>query len=689
MVMQAQKIDPTPRKLPDLMNSITNGELRIPGFQRDFVWEPARIQKLLDSMCKEYPVGTILLWRAPSEYNHLIREVDLLNQPNIVKDQRYQFLLDGQQRLTSLFITINGLSSDDKDYSKIVVDLDVDIFDSEDLKKRILFRYRIPDNQQFVSVSSLLGADSLKTFKSIESDIYQERFMRYVEILKGYPFSVVTISEMSIDDAIEIFERINRQGRRLSRYDLITASIYSKEFDLRQKSEEDILRPLKDEGFGEIAESTIPQSLALNIAGNTEHNTQIKLKGEDVANAWKRTVECYKASISLMRRHFGVFHSKVTPYDSMAAVLSYYFYHSNVHEITRQHLENIESWFWKVAFSERYSGASQTRMSEDAAWIRELISDNKPFEHSLTATLDTVRDSRITYTTSAVRNGILCLLNVQNPLHPRNSTKLTITLDKYENMGRRTVHRLFASFLVQDKSAVHRATNFVFFPEDVTEELDINNKPPSEYFHTLKDWLGADFERVMMSHLIPIDDDSGIWIDDFDLFINQRAKLILATIFQRAGIIGSAVQGNEAVPAALDIENGLRSEIHNSLVNSYGKNYWSRANIPPKIEKSIKNEYKNDCKRNSLPHDYDTLANENRWEYAKPSHYWQVIETNSSCFSDQLQKNGERYLKDWQDYRNTVAHSRDADPLLASKAIASFIWLSRILNLDLSKYGIV
>lgn len=688
MSMQSQKIDPTPKKLPDLMNGIASGEIRIPGFQRDFVWEPSRIQKLLDSMCKEYPVGTILLWRAPSDYNHLVRKIDFFNAEEVKVDERYQFLLDGQQRLTSLFVTIHGLTVNGEDYSKIVVDLDVDINNEEELKERPLFRHRNPDNQQFISVSSLLGENSLKVLLDIESKKYQERFMLYSQILKGYPFSVVTISDMSIDDAIEIFERINRQGRRLSRYDLITASVFSEEFDLRQKTEVDILNPIEEIGFGQIAESTIPQALALNISGNTEHSTQMRLKGEDVANQWDRTAGCYKKAISLMRRGFGVFHAKVIPYDSMAAVLAYYYFYSSVQEISRDHLSKIEPWFWKVAFSERYSGASQTRMSEDAAWIRDLVEKGATFDYSLSATLDTIRDSRITYTTSAVRNGILCLLAVRKPLHPISGVQLNITLEEYENMGRTTSHRVFPNSVVHDRNSVNRLSNFVFFPKEVTEQLDINNSKPSDYMSKLRANLDTDFESVMISHLIPVDSESGIWDDDFEKFVDQRSRLILGSLFQRAGILGNAVQGEDAVPAAQEIEKALRDALHEALTNEISVDYWDSA-ISHNMNDSIKSEYERDCKRNAREQNYELLSLRERWNFAQPRHYWQVIKENKSAFSPALQTHGEKYLKDWQDFRNTTAHSRDADSLLAARAVASFIWLSRILSLDLSKYGIV
>src|SRR5690242_1117188 len=109
-MMRVPKINPHRADLPSLMNEIKSGSIRIPGFQRDFVWEPKRVQTLLDSMCKEYPIGTIFLWKAPPEYNHMLREIEIFGQPPIEKNQQYNILLDGQQRLTSLFVTINGLT---------------------------------------------------------------------------------------------------------------------------------------------------------------------------------------------------------------------------------------------------------------------------------------------------------------------------------------------------------------------------------------------------------------------------------------------------------------------------------------------------------------------------------------------------------------------------------------------------
>ena len=74
--MRTEKIKVDRFSLGTFIHDISQGRIRIPRFQREFVWERSRIQKLLDSMYKEYPIGTIFLWEAPAEYNHLLRDIE-------------------------------------------------------------------------------------------------------------------------------------------------------------------------------------------------------------------------------------------------------------------------------------------------------------------------------------------------------------------------------------------------------------------------------------------------------------------------------------------------------------------------------------------------------------------------------------------------------------------------------------
>lgn len=683
--MKVEKIDVGRSSLASLMHDMKKGRIRIPRFQRIFVWERKRIQELLDSMLKEYPIGTIFLWKAPSEYNHLLRTVSYLNQPPLERYQNYSLLLDGQQRLTSLYSVVNGLTVEDEDYRKIVVDLN-----PRDPERT--FQYREPNNRRWVSVQDLLN-DNFAIYNNLPSDEHRERFARTKELLINYPFSVVTVEDMNLDEAIEIFERINRLGKPLSRYDLITASVLQEDFDLREKTKNDIIIPFQKNGFGDIAETSIPQALALNIKNSTESSTQMDLKKDEVKSAWNHTVESFRFAIEYVQLNLGVKRVEFLPYDAILPVLSYYFYYYDSNAVNIKHRDLLEQWFWRVAFSERYSGASQTRMTEDAGWIRSLSDGVKEYKQPISTSIDTLVEGSMRFTTSAVRNGFLCLLNLQNPLHLRNGTRIHLEGNHFSKFNLADNHHIFPINFLKKQGfrtrEVHSLPNFCFLPAEINKY--ISDKSPSEYMTEFRNELGDQlFERVMKSHLIPVDEHSGIWTNNFERFLKQRAELIMSEIWKRCGISETIAQENRD-PLVNSIEDALRDIIHIELSNSYGPDYWNRY-----VGKHI-----NDEKLNERIEKYvrDT-AGISKQEFEDPRNalnfcmiydYLKIIKANWNIFSRTFisKSDLERAINDFNDFRNAVKHNRSIDSLQEHRAKASIIWFSRTLDLDLSKYDIL
>ncbi len=112
-----------------LFAEIENGTIKIPQFQRDFVWSKAKSAKLLDSIVKGFPIGTFILWKT-DERLRSIRNLGGVSLPETQKGDAVKYVLDGQQRLTSLFVTLKGLTiireEQKEDFSQFWVDLAVD-----------------------------------------------------------------------------------------------------------------------------------------------------------------------------------------------------------------------------------------------------------------------------------------------------------------------------------------------------------------------------------------------------------------------------------------------------------------------------------------------------------------------------------------------------------------------------------
>jgi uncharacterized protein with ParB-like and HNH nuclease domain len=121
-----------PKNLPmtysSLISDIEKGQIRIPQFQRDFVWTKQKSASLIDSIIKGYPIGTFIFWRTKDRLRS-IRSIGNINVPNLIEGEFVDFVLDGQQRLTSLFASLKGITIEREnnkidDYSEIYINLE-------------------------------------------------------------------------------------------------------------------------------------------------------------------------------------------------------------------------------------------------------------------------------------------------------------------------------------------------------------------------------------------------------------------------------------------------------------------------------------------------------------------------------------------------------------------------------------
>src|SRR5690606_1656730 len=108
-------VDLTPRpeqkSLSDLESNIRQGRIKIPRFQRDFVWNKQQAAALLDSILKGYPVGTFILWRTRDRLRE-VRNIGGITLPPAPDGDVVNYVLDGQQRLTSLMASLWGVTVD-------------------------------------------------------------------------------------------------------------------------------------------------------------------------------------------------------------------------------------------------------------------------------------------------------------------------------------------------------------------------------------------------------------------------------------------------------------------------------------------------------------------------------------------------------------------------------------------------
>ena len=251
------------KKYEALFLEIDGGRIKIPQFQRDFVWEKEQSAKLVDSILKGYPVGTFILWKTREELRSY-RDIGNIKLPPTPKGDFAEYVLDGQQRITSLYAIRKGvrLTKEGKiiDYKDIFVDLDY----SEAVDDQIIVSDRLAD-RHYVSVHDILTKNMGFFYKSLTTEQAE-----LVEVYKGrminYDFSCITIKEYPIDIATEVFSRINTGGKTLTVFEIMVAKTFdeSRNFDLVEQFE--ALRDGEDEEGGEHCLRTAKFDTALRLS---------------------------------------------------------------------------------------------------------------------------------------------------------------------------------------------------------------------------------------------------------------------------------------------------------------------------------------------------------------------------------------------------------------------------------------
>lgn len=345
--------------LPVMLHKLQSGEIKIPKFQRDYAWERTKVVLLLNSIFLQYPIGTFFLWIAPEKYKDFIRTTDDLLIEQKDSQGQTQFILDGQQRLLSLYMALHGLENSNGNYRQICFNPAAQSF-------------RIPRTQT--------EKYAIPAWKILNDEAYEEELNRLTQdserianawrkcrkILTEYPLSVVKTLNYELDEVVDIFERINQGGKRLSSFDLVHATTWSEEFDLKDKIAE-FNAIQKVQAAGGLTEKVFTHSLALNAFDDCRNSYQLKLNPKIAKNLWFKTQTAITRTIDLlseMRISTGL-----AAYQTHIIVMQYYFFRTEQTSMPDDVRKKVEKWFWDARFNKRFSQSTYTTIKDDAQWI--------------------------------------------------------------------------------------------------------------------------------------------------------------------------------------------------------------------------------------------------------------------------------------------------------------------------------
>lgn len=509
--------------LQRVFQELERGNMRIPRFQRAYVWERSKIVRLLNSISMSYPIGSFFLWETDTTMEAFGRDITEFGFPKKPQGNYFMFILDGQQRITSLYVSLMGKTLNEVDYSTICYNLDSKKFKLPQLKteQHNIPVWKIWDAKEY---SNLL----MEYAKNGDLERMQA-LKECQEFLYNYPISIIMSRKMGLEEVVDIFERINQGGKRLSLFDLVHATVWSQDFDLREKIK-DFNNEKAISLFGKIGGEIFTQSLSLNIKHDCTKLVQLKLTNQECINAWARTIECMRIAIDYVKS-LGAQNLSILPYANMLAIIQHYLYIGKYNGIQPIHTKLISDWFWTVTFSNRYSSSTLTRMNEDANWISRIVAgENESRIFSISLKADDLKRVRMN-TTSVVKNGILCLMASNGPRDFDNGQVVTLDNTNASRSNSKENHHFFPFSLRNTFGLTTNEANSVLNFAFISKRLNgsILNKRPSKY---LAEYANATDKIVenLATHFISEKAFEAAKDDNFNAFIEERGKTIMAEI---------------------------------------------------------------------------------------------------------------------------------------------------------------
>jgi hypothetical protein len=340
--------------LYQLVREIAAGHVLLPRFQRPYVWTEEQELELFRSIRMGTPIGSIMVWRTNVTD---VRAYDKLG-PYVLKPAEgpiRQYIIDGHQRLATLFGALHVPASDDELPERIAYfDLEVDDFIFESRDK--------PPKPMWLPLRYILDFPNLLPFqRSFGGRPDEKDLVRRVDIIAtafgSYKLPFLPVVSNDIDHITKTFQRINSQGTVMSEVHMVSALTWSESFDLNERIamwKEEHLAPL---GYGDLDDAiilyTCKAALGFDVYEGNVDKVSKALK--DKPEALTEAAESLVTAVKFLRNVCKILSPNLLPYVSHIVPLSEAIRRKNGN-LTQCELEILRRWYWLMAYSGTRAG---------------------------------------------------------------------------------------------------------------------------------------------------------------------------------------------------------------------------------------------------------------------------------------------------------------------------------------------
>ncbi len=515
-----------------LINCIETGQLKIPQFQRDFVWVIDKCANLMDSIIKGYPIGTFIFWKT-KERLRSIRNIGGIDLPEPPEGDYIQYVLDGQQRITAIYATLKGLTISRDNGDDDLGEMYVDLLASEE-EPIIITDISNKSKSDIIKLTDLLYG-CLTLLVGLPK-IHHTKLEEYKQRIESYCFPTVLVDNAPIDVATDIFTRINIGGKPLSVFEIMVAKTFdsAKDFDLSEKYAE-LINSLENVDYETISDSTVLQTISVLLEKDCSKKTILRLNKNDFIDVWPDAVDAIEHAVDYFRNYYRIPVSQLLPYNALIVPFAYFFY-KHKQKPTGNKQKYLQDFFWRTSLAERYSHSLETKIAQDIDRIDEILNNRLPkYDYQVDASPDYIFENGWFSTGRSYIKAILCLYAFQEPKSFIDDSIVKISNDWLKQANSKNYHHFFPKKYLEKKGIEEFNRNNILnitIVDDYLNKRAIGAAPPSIYMKKFsKD--NPILDQTMKTHLINDIGSYGIWSDDYDLFLDMRAKAISKEIKKR------------------------------------------------------------------------------------------------------------------------------------------------------------
>lgn len=506
-----------------IIEAVESGQIRIPAFQRGFVWEPDRVAFFMDTLYKQYPFGSVLIWRTKEKLK-AERKLGPIELPVPKADFPIDYVLDGQQRITSAYLTFQTTIQlvQNEEWKDIYFDHTIEdgaqdtqffaLADAEVDPKRHFPLRAFFDTVQYRKLTRDMKDDLAKRLDSVQSRFKEVQLP--AQILKTEDKGTVAV----------IFERINRQGVPLNTMQLLSAWTWSEEFQLQAQYDE-LTEELDDFGFSsaQTDENLLLRCTSAILTGSPRPESIVEIPGESVRKRFDEVVNGVKGALDFLRTNLHIERIDNLPFQTLLVPLSTFFAVSGNKQIvvTDEQRKTLVRWFWRASFSKRYSSGVIRNLEED---IRAMLQLRGGQASNLGGFQTSVSEGFFlenTFSLSSVNTKTFILLLAQSvPLSFISGSPVNLQ-DKLKEYNKAEFHHLTPRAFLKGKQikfSPNVLANFAFVSR--AENKKLGGGAPSQY----KSHMSGNVDDILKRAISP----QSLFKDDYDQFVVERARQLTA-----------------------------------------------------------------------------------------------------------------------------------------------------------------